>query len=108
MHGPADAPRAQAANAFRGGWRDSDRRDDRHRRHGFGLGCATGALIGTALAAPWWCDDDDYAYAYVPAYYDYDDYVWDRPDVRYCAMRFKSYDPVTGTYLGYDGRHPCP
>jgi hypothetical protein len=30
-------------------------------------------------------------------------------DVRYCAMRFKSYDPVTGTYLGYDGRlHPCP
>ena len=27
----------------------------------------------------------------------------------YCAQRFKSYDPRTGTYLGYDGfRHPCP
>jgi len=23
--------------------------------------------------------------------------------------RFKSYDPASGTYLGYDGqRHPCP
>ena len=27
----------------------------------------------------------------------------------YCAQRFRSYDPASGTYLGYDGRrHPCP
>jgi hypothetical protein len=27
----------------------------------------------------------------------------------YCESRFKSYDPASGTYLGYDGmRHPCP
>jgi len=27
----------------------------------------------------------------------------------YCMRRFRSYDPGTGTYLGYDGvRHPCP
>lgn len=27
----------------------------------------------------------------------------------YCAQRHKSYDPSSGTYLGYDGqRHPCP
>jgi hypothetical protein len=27
----------------------------------------------------------------------------------YCFNRFKSYDPASGTYLGYDGsRHPCP
>jgi hypothetical protein len=27
----------------------------------------------------------------------------------YCSQRFKSYDPASGTYLGYDGvRHPCP
>jgi len=27
----------------------------------------------------------------------------------YCAQRFRSYDPSTGTYMGYDGqRHPCP
>ncbi len=29
--------------------------------------------------------------------------------VGYCVRRFKSYDPRSGTYLGYDGyRHPCP
>ena len=29
--------------------------------------------------------------------------------VGYCMRRFKSYDPRSGTYLGYDGyRHPCP
>lgn len=30
-------------------------------------------------------------------------------DVDYCARRYRSYDPYSGTYLGYDGyRHPCP
>lgn len=29
--------------------------------------------------------------------------------VAYCERRFRSYDPASGTYLGYDGyRHPCP
>jgi hypothetical protein len=29
--------------------------------------------------------------------------------VAYCMQRFRSYDPRSGTYLGYDGlRHPCP
>ena len=28
---------------------------------------------------------------------------------QYCMQRFRSYDPVTRSYLGYDGyRHPCP
>jgi len=27
----------------------------------------------------------------------------------YCVQRFRSYDPQSMTYLGYDGlRHPCP
>lgn len=27
----------------------------------------------------------------------------------YCAQRYRSYDPYSRTYLGYDGyRHPCP
>jgi len=32
------------------------------------------------------------------------------PEVRrFCAQRFRSYDPISETYLGYDGRrHPCP
>ena len=26
----------------------------------------------------------------------------------YCAQQYRSYDPASGTYLGYDGlRHPC-
>jgi hypothetical protein len=29
-------------------------------------------------------------------------------DVGYCMRRFRSYDPRSGTYLGFDGlRHPC-
>ena len=29
-------------------------------------------------------------------------------DPAYCAQRYRSYDPASGTYLGYDGlRHPC-
>lgn len=27
----------------------------------------------------------------------------------YCAQRYRSYNPATGTFTGYDGRqHPCP
>ena len=30
-------------------------------------------------------------------------------DAAYCAARFHSYDPSSGTYLGFDGhRHSCP
>jgi BA14K-like protein len=29
--------------------------------------------------------------------------------IAYCMQRFRSYDPYSRTYLGYDGyRHPCP
>jgi BA14K-like protein len=29
-------------------------------------------------------------------------------DQSYCARRFRSYDPVSGTFAGRDGvRHPC-
>jgi hypothetical protein len=41
-------------------------------------------------------------YAVAPSYADGD-------EVAYCQQRFRSYDPASGTYLGYDGlRHPCP
>jgi hypothetical protein len=33
----------------------------------------------------------------------------DADSIAYCQQRFRSYDPASGTYLGYDGiRHPCP
>jgi hypothetical protein len=63
-----------------------------HYRRGYGWGpavggLAAGAIIGGAIA-------NSQARA---------------SDAAYCSQRFKSYDPTSGTYLGYDGiRHPCP
>lgn len=66
---------------------------------GVGAGLAAGALLGGAIAA----SQAPYGYyAPGPAYVEGD-------AVAYCMQRFKSYDPRSGTYLGYDGlRHPCP
>jgi MFS family permease len=76
-----------------------------------GAGFAAGALIGGALAAPHY----RYGYGYGPYYgpYAYGGAYAAVPtyssDDAYCSRRFKSYDPSSGTYLGYDGeRHPCP
>ncbi|OKO77259.1 hypothetical protein AC629_31865 [Bradyrhizobium sp. NAS80.1] len=97
---------AVAGNNWQGGgW---------HRRGGFWPGFAAGAAIGGL---------GSYAY-YGSGYYDdpyyYGDSYYDEPSVAvvpdsggdsaaYCAQRFRSYDPASGTYLGYDGqRHPCP
>lgn len=61
-------------------------------RRGVGAGIAglaAGAIIGGAIASQANRSDDN--------------------SVAYCERRFKSYDPSSGTYLGYDGdRHPCP
>jgi hypothetical protein len=82
-------------------------------------GFAAGAIIGGAVVAsqPWY----GYGYDYAPGYYSYGydpgpygyaapGYVAPAPDaVAYCEQRFRSYDPASGTYLGFDGlRHPCP
>jgi hypothetical protein len=68
------------------------RRHYRHHHHdndagafaaGTIFGLATGAILGSAAA--------------------------NNNTVAYCSQRFRSYDPRSGTYLGYDGyRHPCP
>jgi hypothetical protein len=50
-------------------------------------GLAAGALIGGAIA-------NSQAQANASAY---------------CAQRFRSYDPASGTYIGRDGvQRPCP
>jgi len=47
--------------------------------------------------------DDSAVVAAVPAPVGGDDAV------AYCMQTYQSYDPASGTYLGYDGlRHPCP
>ncbi len=64
------------------------------------IGFGAGVAVGSALAYPY--------YGYGP-YYDYGpSYVYNDADA-WCAARYRTYDPVTHTYTGYDGLpHPCP
>jgi hypothetical protein len=72
--------------------------------HHGGIGFGAGLVAGTALG---------YGYygGYGPDYDDgYDDgnLVSGVDNSGYCAQRYRSYDPASGTFLGYDGqRHPC-
>ena len=97
-----------------GGFRDRD-----HDRRGFGRGVGFVAGLGLGYGYdPYYYGGD---YAYDDGYYDdsyaaYPGYVAPGPgyevssaaDPTYCAQRYRSWDPASGTYLGYDGlRHPC-
>ena len=72
---------------------------------GIGLGLLGGAILGGALSNDYY-DNNQY-------YGGGDQYYYGGGggggDYSYCASRFRSYDPSSGTYLGYDGRrHSCP
>jgi hypothetical protein len=93
--------------------------------YGIGVGAAavaTGALIGGAIAT----QNQGYNYPdqnypgytnqYYPGYsspgYVYSDAslaAYNNGDsVAYCEQTYRSYDPASGSYLGYDGfRHAC-
>lgn len=120
-------PQVAQRGEFRGG---------RDRGFGRGAAFAAGAVAtGATIAAGdygYGYSPDYYGdqYAYGPDYYDYgDSYAFDtgpvvafeQPgpvvepapvgvlDASYCAQRYRSYDPASGSYLGFDGlRHPCP
>jgi hypothetical protein len=88
---------------------------DRHHGYGRGFGFAAGLAAGSALGYGYGGYYDPYDYDDGYAYNDpgYDGYsgsaVLSGADPSYCAQRYKSYDPASGTYLGADGlRHPCP
>lgn len=79
------------------------------RRSGGGVaagvigGLAAGALIGGAIAS-----QASPAYG-APVY---GEPVYAAPGggdwLAYCSQRYQSFDPASGTFLGYDGlRHPC-
>jgi hypothetical protein len=112
-----------AGNTWNGNWNGRDW----HRRFNGAPGFAFGFGVGPGYyGAPYY---DDYAYAGYPydsnAYYDdpyySDTFAYDAgptvgitvnaggDDQAYCMQRYRSYDPASGTFLGYDGiRHPCP
>lgn len=63
-------------------------------------GAVAGAIIGGAIVSQ--------AYRYPGPYYGsaggpgYNDWL------AYCSSRYRSFDPASGTFMGYDGhRHPC-
>jgi hypothetical protein len=71
-----------------------------------GIGVATGAVVGGAIAASQY-GYGGYGYDY-PGYYS-TSYTSGGQDASNCAQRYRSYDPASGTYLGNDGRrHSCP
>ena len=118
---------ASAGTASADGWR--------HRHHGDGdavaagvAGLAVGALLGAALSDPprrRYVDDysvlegpvDEPTYVYRrervvvrPSYVvESSGYrPWTRSWMRYCSQRYRSFDPSTGTFVGYDGmEHFC-
>jgi len=94
---------------FRRGW-GGGYRGGYHRAGrfgGVGLGLAAGAIIGGAIIGA----TQPYGYygygGYDPGYGYAAPYASGN-QVGYCQQRFRSYDPSSGTYLGFDGlRHPC-
>ncbi|KAB2685365.1 MULTISPECIES: BA14K family protein [Brucella/Ochrobactrum group] len=112
----------------RGGW-DRPYYRERHRDHSDAvaagvIGLAAGALLGSALSQP---SQPTYVQpapvyappppppAYYPAapvrqatYYRAGYEPWSRGWYQYCSDRYRSFNPNTGTYRGYDGRdHFC-
>lgn len=74
------------------------------------VGFAAGTLFGSATARPRY-----YYYEPAPVYagpppvaYSYAPPPWTPEWYAYCSRRFASFDPRSGTYLGYDGYlHMC-
>ena len=67
-----------------------------------GLGLLGGAIIGSQY--PYYDSGYDDG-----ASYDVSPQDGGGDSTAYCARTFRSFDPASGTYLGYDGlRHPCP
>ena len=87
---------------------------------GLGAGLLGGAIIGGALASPYYYGPyyaPGYYYGPPGPYYPGPAYGYPAPGYGgpagypsgYCAQKYRSYDPSTGTFLGKDGaRHPCP
>ncbi|OAP34911.1 BA14K family protein [Sinorhizobium americanum] len=90
------------------------------------VGLVTGTLIGGAIASqpryyhePTYIDPEPEYYEPRPVYRarpvyrqvvvdSYDLEPWTPAWYRYCSQRYRSFDPESGTFVGYDGRsHFC-
>lgn len=101
-----------------GYWRDGGYRE--HRRHrdrdalvGGAIGLATGMIIGGALASQPRYEERRYV---EPDYYPEPERrviyrrpapsfePWTQSWYDYCSQRYRSFNPDSGTFVGYDGR----
>ncbi len=119
---------AMPAAEARDGWRYNNYRYNNYRYHNNNngnavaagvIGLATGAIIGGLMAQPRYAEPVYAAppvryYQEQPRYYQQPAYVgrslepWSRGWYRYCQNRYRSFDPQSGTFIGYDGRqHFC-
>lgn len=70
------------------------------------IGFATGAIVGSALSQPRY-----YAPPPPPVYYQPQPVYYGAPApwtpawYSYCSSKYRSFNPSTGTFLGYDGRY---
>jgi hypothetical protein len=117
--GAAPAQFRYRGHGYAHGYGRGYRRGDGYRvGAGVVAGLAAGAIIGGALQQN---------QGYYPETYPADSYpvyseqvpsdedagpvvaTEDGDSVAYCERTYRSFDPTSGTYLGYDGlRHPCP
>jgi BA14K-like protein len=113
VHG---AGHAHFARGYGGHWHGGYGRG--YGGYGVGVGVAalaTGALIGGAIASQnqgYYYPDQNYPGYSGPGYV-YNDAAPvaynNGGSVAYCEQTYRSYDPASGSYLGYDGvRHACP
>jgi len=84
-----------------------------HHKHNNGaavaagiFGFATGAIVGSALTAPRYYAPapQPYYYAPKPVYYGLPA-PWTPAWYSYCTSKYRSFNPNTGYFLGYDGRY---
>ncbi|MDZ5698015.1 MULTISPECIES: BA14K family protein [Phyllobacteriaceae] len=109
-------------------WRRHHRDNDNALAAGI-AGLAIGAIVGGALSQPRYYNDRVYIdpprryyrpapvyreyYRPAPVYrgratYHYAPEPWSREWYRACDARYRSFDPSSGTFMGYDGqRHFC-
>jgi hypothetical protein len=85
-----------------GKWKGGHHRYWRHRHHdndNFGFGFGFPLALGLGIGAPLYADQ----------YYGYGGYDgYGGGHVEYCLDRYRSYDPETNTFMGYDGyQHEC-
>jgi hypothetical protein len=109
VNGQSDA----MVQSVRDGWGRRGRHGHRHHRHGGwgGGGWGAAAAAGLLLSAPLWAGG---TYAYDEPYdsdggYEGGYAEYNGGGVARCEATFRSFDPASGTYMGYDGiRRTCP